>query len=203
MQQQTSLLVMKTKIFISTILILMLFGCKVSMQPGSEIINTSITVVLQDEKSIWLIYRDSFDNNYEDANGIHKIKYSTYHILKKRKIITEYYNLKGNYLDHNSVLEYGKTKELWKKDKLLEQSFMDSTNHLIQPSYFNFAKMKQKYYKDGSWLVKYYNSNNQPSCNNGVIQQRIIWDTIWQVNKLDTNYILGTKMLDYKKCKLE
>lgn len=194
---------MKTTVFISAIMILMLFGCKVSMQEGGEIIDTPHTVVEQDGNSLWLIYRDSAGNDYEDVNGIHKIKYSTFRFLNKRKMTTEYYNLNGNYLDTGSVLEYAKAKEVWKKDKLVEQSFMDSTDHLTQPSYFNFAKMKQRYYKDGSWKVSYFDSNNRPSCNNGVTEQRVIWDTIWQINELDTTYMLGNKLLDYKKCKLE
>lgn len=194
---------MTTRVFISAILTLMLFGCKIAMQEGGEIINTPYTVVNQDGKSLWLIYRDSLGNDYEDANGIHKVKYSTYRFLTRRKMTTEYYNLNDNYLDTSSVLEYGKAMEIWKKDKLIELYFMDSSENLIQPSYFNYAKMKQKYYKDGSWRVSYFDSQNQPSCNNGVIEQRIIWDTIWQINELDTTYMLGTKLLDYKACNIK
>lgn len=194
---------MKIRVFISAILILMLFGCKVAMQEGGELINTPYNVVEQDRKSLWLIYRDSSGIDYEDANGIHKIKYSTYRFLNKRKMITEYYNLNGYYLDTSSVLEYAKAKEIWKKDKLIDQCFMDSSENLIQPSYFNYAKMKQKYYNDGSWRISYFDSNNQPSCNNGVTEQRVTWDTIWQINEFDTTYMLGTKLLDYKTCKVK
>jgi len=173
------------------------------MQEGGELINTPYNVVEQDGKSLWLIYRDSSDIDYEDANGIHKIKYSTYRFLNKRKMITEYYDLNDNYLDTSTVLEYAKAKEIWKKDKLIEQCFMDSNENLIQPSYFNFAKIKQKYYKDGSWRVSYFDAFNQPSCNHGVIEQRIKWDTIWQINEFDTTYMLGTKLLDYKTCEVK
>lgn len=188
---------------ISSILILLLCGCKIPMKPGGEIMHTPNTIVIQDNKSVWLIYRDAQGKNYEEANGIHKIKYSTYRYLKKRKEITEFYDIKGNYLNDSSILGYGKTTIIWKKDKMIEQRFMDSTNHLIQPSYFNYAKMTQKYYKDGSWLIKYYNSNNQPSCNFGVTEQRIIWDTIRQIKGSDTSYMFGTKLLDFKNCKTE
>lgn len=181
----------------------MLFGCKVAMQEGGELINTPYNVVEQDGKSLWLIYRDSTGNDYEDASGIHKIKYSTYRFLNKRKTITEYYNIESTYLDTGSVLQYSKAKEVLKKGRLIEQSFMDSSNNLIQPSYLNYAKMKQKYDKDGSWRVSYFDPNNQPSCNNGVTEQRVIWDTLWQINEFDTTYMLGTKLLDYKKCKLK
>lgn len=194
---------MKTRVFIFPILTLMLFGCKIVMQDGGELINTPFTVVEQDGKSIWLIYRDSLGNDYEDANGIHKIKYSTYRFLNKRKMITEYYNLQSDYLDTGSVLQYAKAKEICKKNRLIEQSFMDSNDNLIRPSYINYAKMRQKYYKDGSWKVSYFDPNNRPSCNNGVTEQRMVWDTIWQINGIDTTYMLGTKLLGYKKCKLE
>ncbi len=53
---------MKTRVFISAILTLILFGCKIAMQEGGELINTPYTVVNQDGKSLWLIYRDSLAN---------------------------------------------------------------------------------------------------------------------------------------------
>jgi hypothetical protein len=170
------------------------------MSPGGEISNTPFTAVEQDGKSVWLIHQDSTGHNYEDENGIHKIKYSTYQYLRKRKMITEYFNLQLNYLDTGTVLGYGKAKEIWKKDKLIEQSFLDSTDHLIQPYYFNYAKMKQKYYKDGSWRVKYFDSNKNPSCNRGVTEQHIKWDTLSQINEMDTSYLLSIKVLSSKKC---
>ena len=191
---------MKTKVFLSVILLPILFGCMLSMSPGGEIVDSSYAVVKQDGKSIWLIYRDSTGNDYEEANGIHKIKYTTYQRFKKTKVFTEYYNLYSNYLDTNSVLEYAKAVEIHKGKKLTEQSFYDSSNHLIQPSYFNFAKMKQKHFNDGSWKVSYYDLNNKPSCNFGATERRVMWDTIWMPNELDTSYMLGTKTLNYKKC---
>lgn len=192
--------IMKTRVFISTLLILILAGCKVAMQQGGELINTPYNIIEQDGKSLWLIYRDSSGTDYEDENGIHKIKYSTFRFLKKRKVITEYFNLNGNYLDTTSVLEYAQAKEVWKKDKLIELCFMDSSKNLVQPSYFNHAKMKQKYFKDGSWRVRYFDSNNQLTCNNGVSEQRFKWDTIRQINEADTTYMLSWKSIGFEIC---
>lgn len=188
---------MKIKVIISAVIFLMLCGCKVAMQPSGELKNTSYTIVEQDGKSVWLIYQDSIGNNYEE-NGVHKIKYSSYRFLQKRKMTIEFYNLKGYYLDSGSVV---KVQEVWKKNKLIEQSFYDSTDNLIKPDYLNYARMSQKHYKNGSWRVRYYNEKNKPYCLNDVIEQTIIWDTIWQVTELDTNYLLMTKILDSKKCK--
>lgn len=191
---------MKTRVFISTLLILILAGCKVAMEKGGELINTPYNIIEQDGKSLWLIYRDSSGTDHEDENGIHKIKYTTFRFLKKRKVITEYYNLNGNYLDTTSVLEYAKAKEVWKKDKLVELCFMDSSKNLVQPSYFNHAKMEQKYFKDGSWRVRYFDSNNQLACNNGVTEQRFKWDTIRNINESDTTYLLSWKSIGFEIC---
>ncbi len=194
---------MKIRIFASVICVLVLFGCKVAIHSGGEILDTSFTVTEQDGKSVWLIYRDSTGTNYEEENGIHKIKYSTYRCLFKRKRITEYFNLQNNYLDTGSVFGYSKALEVWKKDKLMELSFYDSTDHLVQPYYINYAKMKQKHYKDGSWRVRYFDSKNNPSCNNGITEQHIIWDTTWWVNETDTSYMLGIKVLNSNNCRVK
>jgi len=184
-------------------IVLLLVGCKVAMHEGGELVNSPYTVVEQDGKSLWLIYRDSLGNNYEDASGIHKIKYSSFRFLRRRKQITEFYNLKGYYPDSTALEEYAIGIEVLKNGKLIDLQFRDSNNQLMQPSYYNYARIKFKYFRDNSWRESYFDANNKPTCFDDCTQQRLAWDTIWPANKADTNYFICTKLLDYEKCKTE
>jgi len=171
------------------------------MKAGGELISNQFSLVEQDGKSLWLIYRDSTGRNYEDENGIHKIKYTSYRKFKKRKLATEFYTIDGNFLDTSSVLSYGKYTEITRKGKLIEQVYLDSNDQLVQPTYLTFAKVKTKHFRDGSWRVNYYNEEGLPSCDGLAYEQHLKWDTLWQINDTDTSFLLGTKVITKRDCK--
>lgn len=176
-----------------------MIGCKIAMKPGGELISTSTSIVQQDGKSLWLIYRDSAGTNYSIYDS-HKLKYSSYKFIKKKKLIIEYYDINGNLLDSTSENGYAKSVTIVKNGHTIDEYFLDNHGEMTQPKLFNFARIKRKYYRDGSWRVRYYDWNNKPKCDNLPFEYHYKWDTLWQISNTDTSFMLQYEVLDKKDC---
>jgi hypothetical protein len=182
--------------------VLSMSSCEI-MQHNGELTNNSYSIVEQDGKSLWLIYRDSTGKNYENENGVHKIKYSSYKFFGKTTFINEFYTIKGDLLDTSSVLGYSKSVSRFKNGNYVEFSYFDKNEDLVMPSYIKYAKMTQKYYRNGSWRVRYFDKNNNLICYNNKLEQHLAWDTLWIVNEIDTTFFLSIKCIKSVDCKIK
>lgn len=171
------------------------------MQSYEELQDSSYSIVEKEGKSLWLIYRDSTGKNYENENGVHKIKYSTFKIFNKTILINDFYTINNELLDTLSVLGYSKCISKIKKGNYIEFSFYDKNKELVQPSYLKYAKMKQKHYRNGSWRIRYFDKNNEIMCINNKLEEHFMWDTLNVVNDKDTTYFLKIISIKSVECK--
>ena len=190
---------MKTGLLIFGSILISLTGCQVMLRPEGELVNTSLTRVEQDHKSVWLIYRDSAGQDYEES-GIHKIKYRSYLVFKKHKLVLDFYDLKGTLLDTNSIQKNATYVEIAKNGQIIENYFLDKKGHLINPPYLSHARSKTKYFKDGTWRVRYFNSDNKPSCAERAFEIYFRTDTLFAQIDLDSTVLIQFIELSKRDC---
>ena len=190
---------MKSGLLIFVVLFISLTGCKTMMHPEGELVNTSMTQVEQDGKSVWFIYRDSTGKDYEESQ-VHKIKYSSYRFLRRTKLVLDFYDLKGNLTDTTSGQKYARTVQVVKNGQVVENYFLDNKGHLIKPDYLFYAKSKTNYFKDGTWRVRYFNTDNKPSCDGRAFEIYCRTDTLWQKTGSDSTFLLRNIELSKRDC---
>ena len=154
---------------------------------------------------VYLIKEYKNGAKYLDQTGIYKYEYLFQKVKGGFQVKSvKFYDTTETLLDTSSFLGYAESITKWsRKNKIKMQAFYDQNGDLIQPDYTPYAKQIQKHKKNGIWIEKYYDSENNRRCGFQGFKIKKQWDTLHIQQGDSMTYFLRIKEIYKLDCNKE
>lgn len=130
----------------------------------TELGNDPRCILKQKGNVVWSTYKDTTaGQKFVDEDGVHMIKYRFERVqdfwMARR---FDYFDSTGNAINKNDPLKYSSIVEKWnKKGHITLTKYVNYKGDLVQPKYLTWAKWKRKNITDSTYVITYYNAQNQ------------------------------------------